>query len=311
VAEGRPDDLKRSMGSDVIVAEIDGNPVAARAALGAVTAVTRVEIRGDELLVSVDDGAAAEGDDVATDIEIVKTGSGNDVLNATLVTTDVALIGGAGNDTITGGAGNDDLCGGAGNDRLTGNAGNDYFVGGAGNDTADYSTGTGNIVCLNPADTAAMKPCATQNGPTGDVDVLNNTTVKNACPRASMTIDKGGAPTVTPVPTALQGTAMAVDIEIVRGNPTAANHLYCGTIACTLFGGSAADTLSGSTLIDAIYGLGGDDTITTNGGADVVVLTHTGNAATDTVDCHNDLVTVLVTPGDTKAFTNCASANVP
>jgi Ca2+-binding RTX toxin-like protein len=47
-------------------------------------------------------------DDVQSDIEIVKGGAGNDILNASaIVTTDVVLIGNAGNDTLTGGSGND------------------------------------------------------------------------------------------------------------------------------------------------------------------------------------------------------------
>jgi len=58
VAEGRPEDLKRSIGSDVIVATIDGDPGLVEAALVGVAGVERVELRGEEVVISVADGAA-------------------------------------------------------------------------------------------------------------------------------------------------------------------------------------------------------------------------------------------------------------
>ncbi len=59
VAEGAPDDLKRSVGADVIVARIDGDSTAAIEALGNVAGVSGVEIHGDEVTISSSDGAAA------------------------------------------------------------------------------------------------------------------------------------------------------------------------------------------------------------------------------------------------------------
>jgi Ca2+-binding RTX toxin-like protein len=261
---------------------------------------------------AADDGAVAEGDDIKSDVEIVKGGSGDDVLNAyAVLTTDVVLIGNAGNDVLTGGSGNDDLCGGAGDDKFMENPGNDNLVGGIGIDTADYSTGTGVVACLNVADTVSGKPCATQNGATGEKDVVNAVLTK-VCPRATLTIDVGGTPTAAQaVPTASQGGAMAVDVENITGNPAAANALYCGTLACTLFGGTAADTLYGGVAGDAIYGLGGADTVHTNGGTDIVDLTHAGGSVLVTVDCNSNQVTILKAGLDTTAYTNCSSANLP
>jgi len=261
-----------------------------------------------------DDGdiASAEGDAVNANIEIIKGGSGNDVLNAYAVTTtDVVLIGNAGNDTLTGGGGNDDLCGGAGDDTFMENAGNDNLVGGAGTDTADYSAGTGVIACLNATDQVAGKPCATQNGATGEKDLVNGTLAK-VCPRATLTVDVAGVATpAVAVPAAIQGAAMAVDVENLTGNATAANALYCGTLACTLFGGTAADTLWGGAATDIIVGGGGADTVKTMGGPDLVDFTHGGGAVTETLDCNSNAVTVLIPTADTQAFTACSSANIP
>jgi len=59
VAEGTPDDLKRSLGSDVIVAMVDGPAEAACEAVRAVLGVDQVDEHGSELTVRVADGSAA------------------------------------------------------------------------------------------------------------------------------------------------------------------------------------------------------------------------------------------------------------
>lgn len=58
----------------------------------------------------------------------IETGSGNDVINASFISREVVLNGGAGNDTLSGGAGGDTLSGGAGKDSLDGGAGTDTVV---------------------------------------------------------------------------------------------------------------------------------------------------------------------------------------
>ena len=58
VAEGTPDALKRQIGSDVVIARVDGDVEAARAALEPIAGVEGVTVRSDELTVSVADGAA-------------------------------------------------------------------------------------------------------------------------------------------------------------------------------------------------------------------------------------------------------------
>jgi Ca2+-binding RTX toxin-like protein len=261
-----------------------------------------------------DDGEVGEWDDVGADIEIVRGGSGNDILSAyAVLTTDVVLIGNGGNDKLTGGGGQDDLCGGAGDDTFYENPGSDYIVGGLGQDTLDYSGATALVTaCLNAADTLAGKPCATTNGQVGEKDVVNATLAK-VCPRATLTAGIGIGTGVVAVPATMQGAAMAVDVENLTGHASAVNHLYCGTLACTVFGGSGDDVFGGGAAQDLIIGMGGGDNVTTNGGSDVVDLTHGGGAQVQTVDCSGNQVTILISAADFagKSLNNCLLANLP
>jgi len=61
VAEGSPEQLKRSIGNDVIVAQVDGHTQAGQAAVRTVPGVRGVEVHGSELWVTSGDGAAAVG----------------------------------------------------------------------------------------------------------------------------------------------------------------------------------------------------------------------------------------------------------
>ncbi|MDR2988835.1 MAG: DUF4162 domain-containing protein, partial [Nocardiopsaceae bacterium] len=57
VAEGTPEQLKRSVGTDVIVARVTGDAEAARPRLGAIPGVFGVESHGNELVISTSNGA--------------------------------------------------------------------------------------------------------------------------------------------------------------------------------------------------------------------------------------------------------------
>jgi ABC-2 type transport system ATP-binding protein len=61
VAEGTPAELKRTVGSDVIVAQLPRGGPAAHAAVAQLPDVTGVELHGDELLVTAHDGPAGIG----------------------------------------------------------------------------------------------------------------------------------------------------------------------------------------------------------------------------------------------------------
>src|SRR4051794_10841621 len=61
VAQGTPNELKRRVGTDVVVARIEGDPDAAQRALQGVYGVAAVESRDHELTISVDEGSSAIG----------------------------------------------------------------------------------------------------------------------------------------------------------------------------------------------------------------------------------------------------------
>ena len=120
--------------------------------------------------VANESGGNATGDNIATDVERIVGGSGDDFITGS--DGDNSLDGRAGNDTIFGGLGNDSIDGGDGNDSLagesgddvlTGNAGQDAMTGGAGDDsfiandgeadTIDGGTGTDSAILDQPGDT--------------------------------------------------------------------------------------------------------------------------------------------------------------
>jgi ABC-2 type transport system ATP-binding protein len=61
VAEGTPDELKRKVGVDVIVARIDGDVEAARAAVAGIDGVQHVDAVVEELVISTGDGTGTIG----------------------------------------------------------------------------------------------------------------------------------------------------------------------------------------------------------------------------------------------------------
>jgi len=61
VAEGTPDALKRSVGNDVIVAQVDGSAAAARERVERVPGIHGAEEHGDGLVITATDGAATIG----------------------------------------------------------------------------------------------------------------------------------------------------------------------------------------------------------------------------------------------------------
>ena len=62
VAEGAPANLKRSMGSDIIIARVDGQGELAQQALANLESVSDTEVSGSEVLIQVSNGAASISD---------------------------------------------------------------------------------------------------------------------------------------------------------------------------------------------------------------------------------------------------------
>jgi ABC-2 type transport system ATP-binding protein len=81
VAEGTPDELKRSIGTDVVIARVDGAADAACDAVRAVPGIGKVEAHGRELSVAVSNGAAS-----ISPIAVALDGAGVKVTELTLRT---------------------------------------------------------------------------------------------------------------------------------------------------------------------------------------------------------------------------------
>ena len=99
-------------------------------------------------------GAVDQGTDTLSNIENVKTGSGNDNISVAGTSGIVNTVyAGAGDDTVIGGVGINTLYGEAGNDKLTGGTGNDTIFGGAGNDNITGAGGADSLVAGDGVDT--------------------------------------------------------------------------------------------------------------------------------------------------------------
>jgi hypothetical protein len=114
------------------------------------------------------EGEAGEHDTVASDVERVTGGAGNDRIVGNTDANQLdgglgddaldgrdgndALAGSTGDDTLDGGPGNDTVAGGDGNDALAGSTGDDTLDGGAGNDAVDGGAGNDHLTGGSGAD---------------------------------------------------------------------------------------------------------------------------------------------------------------
>jgi Ca2+-binding RTX toxin-like protein len=231
-----------------------------------------------------DDGAAGEGDDIATDVERVIGGARDDVLSGG--PGDQALDGGPGSDTLAGLAGADLLDGGAqdgGADTLAGGAGPDALAGGpgpddlAGGDDGDVLRGGGGADRLS--------------GDAGDDQLHGDADADELAGGTGADLLDGGpgadradySATTTPVTVTLDGLrndgARGEDwvqqVERVRGGP-AADTLVGDDAANVLEGGGGADLLDGGGGEDALAGGAGGDALRARDGARDAVACGTG-----------------------------------
>jgi Ca2+-binding RTX toxin-like protein len=142
------DSLAGDGGTDTL----DGGTGADAIAGGTGTDTADYSSRGAAVNLSLDgqanDGEAGEHDNLASDVEVLTGGAGDDTISGG--SGNDTLNGGPGDDTLSGGAGNDSLSGGVGDDRLDGGDGSDTLVGDAGHDVADYSSRTAAVtISLN------------------------------------------------------------------------------------------------------------------------------------------------------------------
>jgi Ca2+-binding RTX toxin-like protein len=228
-----------------------------------------------------DDGSPGEGDDVASDVEVVTGGTGDDVLTGGAA--DDALDGGPGADTVTGLEGADTLEGGSldeGADTLSGGAGADALNGGPGADA--LQGGDGNDVLRGFGGTDRL------DGGPGDDDVQGDADadVLSGSPGAD-SLDGGAGTDVADYAGAAGAVTVSLDgvrndgehgedwirqIEGARGGPG----------ADTLLGDAAANTLEGGPGDDLIDAGAGPDTVSAGAGRDAVLAR---DATRDTIGC--------------------------
>jgi serralysin len=228
------------------------------------------------------DGATTFAFAAASSIEVAIGSAGNDVLNASAVTTAMyqygragddtltqgsgggALYGEAGADTLNGGSGSDTLLGGDGNDILFGAAGNDVMIGGVGVDTLDGGDGADSLF-VTTGDTVA--------GGAGTDYVY----VDDAA-GAAVTFEAGSS----------------VEI-VIGGSGSDALNASAATTAIAIYGGGGNDTLTGSSGGSSLYGEAGDDSLYGGAGNDVL----TGGAGLDLLNGGGGDDTLFFTTGDT------------
>jgi Ca2+-binding RTX toxin-like protein len=114
---------------------------------------------------SADDGPAGARDTVATDVENLRAGAGDDRLNGNA--QDNLLDGAAGNDRLVGADAEDVLFGGDGNDMLLGGFQADQFNGGAGVDTASYADHHFDVIVDIDGVADDRSACCSLDGPIG------------------------------------------------------------------------------------------------------------------------------------------------
>ena len=255
--------------------------------------------RTDDLSISLNDvaddgaacpGAGCEGDNIASDVENLSTGDGDDSLVGS--TAENSFQPGPGNDTVDGGPGNDSLSDFAGDDSLQGGEGNDQIFSGDGTDTIGGGAGD-DVLFADFTDEADVYA----GGPGLD------------------RLDTGGGEEGTRMPMAIDLDGVADDGFIDPGVGGAKDNVQADVES--IEGGNGDDVLIGNGSANEIQGFGGDDTIAGGEGADQLsggrgndtidggteVDTLDGGAGTDTlrsrddsadqVDCGSSLDTVL------------------
>jgi Ca2+-binding RTX toxin-like protein len=285
-------------------------------------------------------GESAEAATIATDVEVLSGGSGNDTL-ACEAATACTLNGNGGADVLTGGSGDDTLNGGAGDDTLTPGTGTDTVSGGTGIDTVSYAdrASTAVTVVLGTGGAASTSNGATlADGGTendsidtveniiggGGADTLTGNDLDNAITGGA------GNDTMTGGPgndTFLMGTAAAgndiidgsagEDLVDYSGRTNALTLTLNGSTATTGNGesgestslvniedltcGSGADTVTGDANDNVISGGPGNDTIDAAGGNDTI----DPGTGTNTITCGSGNDILLPVGTNTNAANDC------
>ncbi|AJC77999.1 hemolysin-type calcium-binding protein [Rhizobium etli bv. phaseoli str. IE4803] len=248
-------------------------------------------------------------DNVASLIENVKAGSGNDTIVGN--EADNTLWGNAGNDTLTGDSGNDTLDGGAGIDKMSGGVGNDVYIADNSTDAAienvdegtdtvrttgsyTLSTNVENLVYIGTFGFSGTGNAAANvitggigndwlDGKAGTDTLIggagNDTyTVDDLGDVVVETVDSGADTIRTDLAAySLADNANVEDLYFTgSGNSTGVgnsldNMITGGTGNDTLSGGAGNDTLSGGWGNDSLAGGVGNDIYVVYGDSDTVI----------------------------------------
>ncbi|MFM8999063.1 MAG: calcium-binding protein, partial [Actinomycetota bacterium] len=201
-------------------------------------------------------------------------GSGNDVFDASAVsTTPLIAVGNIGADTIKGGAEDDDLTGSAGNDVLYGNAGDDLL----------HVADGGTCVYTQPG-AAPSRKCRSVTA-SGQDEAWGGLGDDGITSDGGDTVAPGdGIDEVTGNAFSLNysdsGAAVSANLTTAAGlvTSTAGNDYYSGTVAefvgsafdDKFVGSSGANVFYGGVGADTLVGLGGADFLSGGGGADAI-----------------------------------------
>lgn len=231
------------------------------------TATVWADIDGD-----ADDGEATEFDLIATDIE--------------------NLTGGTGDDLLAGDAHENVLVGGTGNDWIVGGLGADLLAGGDGFDFVSYSDRTDVVT----ADLAVAGPV---NGEAGESDTLQD--VDGLEGGSGDDTLRGNA-----AANALVGGAGNDTLSGRDGN----DWLDGGPGGDTLTGGADGDELDGGTGADDLNGGGGDDLLLGGPGADAMTGGTGGNDWVDYEESTEPIEAQIGVGGGAKGEGDAISASV-
>lgn len=252
---------------------------------------------------------------VAMQVEQVFGSSGDDVINASLVTAGLHLYGQGGHDTITGGSGNDIILGGDGNDVMGGGGGNDLFRPGIGNDTVNGTSDSVSFIDVQAGLTISLvSGTATGTGVnttmTGilNVDGTNFNDVITGDANANALNGKGGDDWITGLgandilfggagidtldysasPTGVTarigaGAGPGIGGHAAGDNPAEFENLIGSMFSDVLEGSTGVNIINGLDGNDVIHGLQGNDTIDGGDGNDAIYGGVVGGTDQDTM----------------------------
>ncbi|HEX8104190.1 MAG TPA: hypothetical protein VF533_16345 [Solirubrobacteraceae bacterium] len=207
-------------------------------------------------------GTPEEKDRIGKDVEVIKGGSGPDVLTQTLSTAPqshcTALYGGPGQDTLTG---NDDardvLQGGPDGDTLYGRGGEDWLIGGPGNDVENGGDDDDTFIQGTQSQSCAGMSWGDVAGSDG-ADVLNG---EGGTDQADYRRTKG-----TDLKVSLNG--IADDGIFGEGDNAKTEDVSGGDGDDVLIGNGSGNFLLGGRGDDRLEGLGGSDQLWDSNGTD-------------------------------------------